>query len=201
MIDGALPSSRSDHDLVILLRRAQDGSEEAAQIIFDRYREPLLTVIRRVIQRPLRRLYDSDDFLLSTFKEIFTKHFSDEVLRGPDTLWRYLKRIAENKVRDAERRYRVARSRCPFDRKVCLDALQDHKLSPLDAMILNELVEERLNDLIEQLPVLLQNIVDLLLEGYSGIKIAVQLGIEPKRVYRAIEWLRRKVANVVASQR
>ena len=40
---------------------------------------------------------------------------------------------------------------------------------------------------------LLQNIVDLLLEGNSGIQVAMQLGIEPKRVYRAIEWLKRKV--------
>jgi DNA-directed RNA polymerase specialized sigma24 family protein len=198
MINVAPPASSKPHDdLATLLRRAQDGSDDAAQVVFDRCRRPLLAVIRRLIQRPLRRLYDSDDFLLSTFKEIFTKHFSDEVLRGPDTLWPYLKRIAENKVHDAARRHLISRSRA-LDADVPLDDdLQDYlesrELSPLDVMILNELVEERLEDLIDQLPVLLQNIVDLLLEGYSGIKIAMKLRVEPKRVYRAIDWLKKKV--------
>jgi hypothetical protein len=36
-----------------------------------------------------------------------------------------------------------------------------------------------------------RHIVDLLLAGNSGIQAAMQLGIEPKRVYRAIEWLKR----------
>jgi len=181
-----------------LLRRAQAGSDEAAQAVFDRCRKPLLTVIRRVIQRPLRRLYDSDDFLLSAFKEIFTRHFSDEVLCDPDTLWPYLKRIAANKVHDAERRHLNSPDH-DLHRDVPLeqfaDLLESGELSPLELVILKELVEERLEDLIEQLPILLQNIVDLLLEGNNGIQIAMNLGIEAKRVYRAINWLKRKVAE------
>jgi RNA polymerase sigma factor (sigma-70 family) len=189
---------RPPDELVQLLRHAQAGDEEAAQQVFDRCREPLLAVIRKVIARPLRRLYDSDDFLLAAFREIFTRHFSDDVLRGPQTLWRYLKRIAENKVRDAERR-RLACERHNIRHDIPLHFLEedqlpaDTELSPVDQLIFKELVEERLDDLIRQLPVLLQNIVDLLLEGNSGIQVAVQLGIEPKRVYRAIEWLKRKV--------
>jgi DNA-directed RNA polymerase specialized sigma24 family protein len=185
-------------DLVALLRRAQDGSDEAARAVFDRCRQPLLAVIRKVIRRPIRRLYDSDDFLLSTFKEIFTRHFSDEVLCNPDTLWPYLKRIAENKVRDVEHKYLVSES-YRIDRDVPLHQLAEDQVpksrefSPDEMLIFKELVEERLEHLIQQLPVLLQNVVDLLLEGNSGIEIAVLLGIEPKRVYRAINWLKSKI--------
>jgi hypothetical protein len=40
-----------------------------------------------------------------TFVKIFTTRFTDEVLRSPETLWWYLRRIAENNVRDANRKY------------------------------------------------------------------------------------------------
>jgi DNA-directed RNA polymerase specialized sigma24 family protein len=199
MIESSSLPARPYGDLVMLVRRAQDGCEKSACVLFERYREPLLAVIRRVIGRPLRRLYDSDDFLLSTFKEIFTKHFRDEVLCDPQTLWPYLKRIAENKVRDAERRFLLS-ERHKLDRDVPLANLNRHgetlpskELSPQEEAVLRELVEERLQNLIRQLPSLLQDIVALLLEGNSGLEIAVELGIEPKRVYRAIDWLNRKV--------
>jgi hypothetical protein len=77
-----------DSNLVDLVRQVQDSSdaavrETAAKALYDRYREPLLAVIRPVIFPPLRRLYDSWDFLLETFTAIFTKHFNDEVLGLP----------------------------------------------------------------------------------------------------------------------
>jgi len=185
-------------DLVPLLRRAQAGSEEVAQRVYDRCREPLLAVIRKVITRPMRRLNDSDDFLFATFRVIFTRHFRDEVLRRPETLLPYLKRIAENQVRDAERRRLAAdKHRCGPD--IPLHFLREDELpvgreaSPPDELIFRELVKERLDDLIEQLPILLQNILDLLLEGYNGVEIGMKLGVHPKRVYRAIAWLKRKV--------
>jgi RNA polymerase sigma factor (sigma-70 family) len=196
------PSSsppQAPDDLITLVRDAQSGSQEAARLVFARYKAPLLGVIRRLIGRPLRRLYDSDDFLLSTFKEVFTKHFSDEVLRGPETLWPYLRRIAQNKVHDAERKYLVSPSH-NLQRDVPLDDLDEEdealcckRITPEEELILKELVEDRLNNMLRKLPSLLQDIINLLLEGNSGIEIAVQLGLEPKRVYRAIDWLKRKV--------
>jgi DNA-directed RNA polymerase specialized sigma24 family protein len=156
-------------------------------------------VIRKVIGQPLRRLYDSDDFLLSTFESIFTKHFSDEVLRGPESLWPYLARIAENKVLDAKRKYLVS-DRCQLDRDVPLETLGDwneifhsKEISPFEATVLKELVEDRLRSLVQQLPSLLRSLIDLLLKGNNGLEIAGQLGVEPKRVYRAIDWLKKKV--------
>jgi hypothetical protein len=40
---------------------------------------------------------------------------------------------------------------------------------------------------------MLRQIVYLLLEGHNGIEIAGRIGVEPKRVYRAVEWLRKRV--------
>src|SRR5437867_6782261 len=97
--------SEPEAELTALIHLAQAGSAEASQVLFDRCRKPLLAVIRHIIQPRLRQLYDSDDFLAETFIEIFTTYFNDEILRSPETLWPYLKRIAENKVRDANRKY------------------------------------------------------------------------------------------------
>jgi DNA-directed RNA polymerase specialized sigma24 family protein len=192
-VDGSPSPDAVHEDLVRLVRQAQEGSAQAAQAVFDRCRQPLLLVIRRVIDRPLRRLYDSDDFLLSTFKEIFTRHFSDEVLRGPHTLWPYIKRIAENKVHDAERKF-LQSARRQLGRQVTLaQDFESNDLSPAEVVILKELVEERLEDLVAQLPDLLQGIVELLREGKNGNEVAESLGVHPKRVYRAMDWLKRRV--------
>ena len=193
--------SKSQDDLVALVRQSQEGSQEAAQLLFDRCRGPLLAVIRRVICPPLRRLYDSDDFLADTFAEIFARHFTDEVLQSPARLWPYLKRIAENKVCDAERKH-LGSQRHNIRREVSLDELKSEEclwstdLGPDEVLILNEVVEERLDDLIVQLPSMLQRIVRLLRQGNNGLQISHRLGVEPKRVYRAMAWLKRKIADL-----
>jgi RNA polymerase sigma factor (sigma-70 family) len=187
-------------DLVELVRQAQAGSREAAEVLFARCRSPLLAVIRRNLFDPMRRLFDSDDFLVDAFAEIFARHFSDEVLRGPDTLWPYLKRIAENKVRDATRKYLVSK-RYNLGRDIPISKVDpteepvSRELTPDEIVMLEELVDDRLMDLIEHLPEMLQSIVKMLLRGNNGMEIARRLGVEPKRVYRAIAWLKKKIGG------
>jgi RNA polymerase sigma factor (sigma-70 family) len=191
----------TESDITNLLRRAQEGSDAASQLLFDRCRLPLLAVIRHVLRPPLRRLYDSDDFLNETFVKIFTTHFTDGILRSPETLWPYLKRIAENMVRDANRkylhsqRYNITRNRSleNLPRREHQENLWARDISPEEALLLKELVEEQLVHFINQLPMLMQRIVRLLLGGAMTSEIAEQLGIEPKRVYRAMEWLKKKI--------
>jgi RNA polymerase sigma factor (sigma-70 family) len=192
-------AAKAPGNLVEFVRQAQEGSNDAAQALYDQCREPLLTVIRIFIFPPLRRLYDSDDFLLMTLEAVFTRHFSDEVLQSRETLWPYLKRIAENKVRDANRKFLSPRE--DILRDVSLDTLTPEEqdkliskdLSPEEIYLLKELVEERLEDFIGQLPDMLQTIVRLSLKGATGDEIAHGLGVDAKRVYRAIEWLRKKI--------
>lgn len=118
-------------------------------------------------------MYDSDDFLAETFIEIFTTYFKDEILRSPETLWPYLKRIAENKVRDVNRKY-LRTQRYNLNRVKSLESLEAEErdeslwakdLSPEEALILKELVEERLAHLVGLLPTLMQRIIELLLDA------------------------------------
>ena len=55
------------------------------------------------------------------------------------------------------------------------------------------LVEERLVYFVNQLPTLMQKIVRLLRGGATTGEIAHRLGVEPRWVYRAMEWLKRKI--------
>jgi RNA polymerase sigma factor (sigma-70 family) len=191
--------SQQQDDLLDLVRQSQAGSDQAARILLERCREPLLSVIRKLLPHTLRRLFDSDDFLAETFTVIFTKHFSDEVLGSPESFWFYLKTTAENKVRDARRKYLFAKRRdlrreVPFEEiERSQEELWSKELSPADALLLKDLVEDRLKDLVERVPPLLGAILKLVLEGYNGIEIAGRLGVEPKRVYRALEWLKDKI--------
>jgi DNA-directed RNA polymerase specialized sigma24 family protein len=131
---------------------------------------------------------------------VFTGHFSDEVLRSPQILWTYLQRIAENKVRDAERKYRGFQryNIChdvPLEELAADDCLAADGLSPQELAWLKECVEEKLVRLVEQLPRMLQFIIRRLLEGHLACDIAKELGIEVKRVYRAIAWLQKKTCE------
>ena len=158
-------------------------------------------MIRQVLQPPLRRIYDSDDLLNETFIQIFTTYFSIEILASPESLWRYLRKIAENKTRDANRKYLLSQ-RYNLDRSVSLESLQSHEreeclwakdLAPEEALLLRELVEDRLLDLVDRLPTMMRTIIQLLLAGATTGQIAHRLQVEPKRVYRAMEWLKKKI--------
>lgn len=149
---------------------------------------------------PLRRLFDSDDFLLETFASVFTKKFSDDVLSSPHKLWPYLQRIAENKVRDAKRKYLLGPVHClhrevPWETLVSQDEPCTAALAPAELLLLKELVEDRLADLLEQVPSLLQEILLLLLAGQNTTEISAQLDLEPKRIHRSVQWLKRKLRN------
>jgi len=54
-------------DLVVLVRRAREGCAESARIVYERCREPLLVVIRKVIPSPVW-LEDSEVLLAKTSK-------------------------------------------------------------------------------------------------------------------------------------
>jgi DNA-directed RNA polymerase specialized sigma24 family protein len=189
-----------DTALIRLLRQAQAGCAESAQEVFEYCRGPLLAVIRANLVPELRRVYDADDFLAETFAEVFCRHVSDEVLHSPSSLWPYLKRIAENKVRDARRKHLVYQRR-NLNREVPLASLPaashcaSKEMSAFDELVLKELLEEQLQLVVGQLPVMLQEIIGLLLQGQKTRDITLKLQVEPKRVYRAREWLRKTIVK------
>lgn len=197
MPDSAVAPSQ-DMTLAEMIQRTEGGCQRSAQQLFDVCRQPLLAAIRRVTHRRLRTLFDSDDFLLETFSAVFTHHFEQEMLQSPTRLWAYLKRVAENKVLDAHRKYLMS-ERSNLRCEVHLEAINfegkvySPEESPLDALVMKEFVEERLKALLSQMPLLYQAVVKRLLAGQSASEVATKLGIKPKDVYRVADRMRKKI--------
>ena len=115
-------TSPSPQNLADLLRDAQAGNQDAATQLYDRLRLRLLAVIAHALPPSLRKLFDAEDFLIDTFMEVFARRFSEEVVGSPQALWSYVKRIAENKVRDAKRKYLLTK-RFGIQHEQSLDSL------------------------------------------------------------------------------
>jgi RNA polymerase sigma factor (sigma-70 family) len=181
--------------LVDLFRQAQAGSEEAATTLFEHWGVPLLHVIRHRLSHPLRRIFDSDDFLLETFAEALIRKLNEDVFKSPQTLLAYLQKMAVNKVRDAERKY-LGTQRYNIGNDVPLDGLgpqpdvPSKEPPPLAKLISKELVEEAFTQVVERLPPFYRNIVQLLLDGRTPKEIAAETGVKQKDVYRLIQRIR-----------
>lgn len=185
-------------DVGELIRQAQAGSQEAAALVYERCREPLLAVIRRGLSHPLRRLYDSDDFLNDALAEVFSRKFSADVLDSPQALAAYLRRIAENKVRDAARK-RLLSKRFTIVLEESFDAARMNEMepcSPDETILLRELVEDRLIAFLEELPAVYQAIVRLVLDGRGVREIADRLHLTPLRVYGSLEAIQHEAGGV-----
>jgi RNA polymerase sigma factor (sigma-70 family) len=196
MIDG--PTSPPPKELGDLIREAQAGSEEASRILFERCREPLLAVIRRVLYRPLRKLFDSDDFLIDTMAQVFVAKFSQDVLNSPPALWRYLRKIAENKVRDATRkhlrtrRFGFAREQ-PFPDDLGEQEPEAVGFSPDETLLLQEFFENRMAAIMSGMPLVYRAVARRILIGHSVRQIAEEFQLESKQVYRVVESLKKKL--------
>src|SRR5437763_11538948 len=88
-----------------LLRQARAGSEEAARAIVERYGKPILMIVRRRLNRQLRRLYDSTDFTQMVWADFFTRAIKERTFQDPRELVAFLDRLASNKLIDAHRQH------------------------------------------------------------------------------------------------
>lgn len=82
-----------------ILTRARDGSEEDLSLLFARYGERLLSLIRLRMGPPLRARLESRDILQATLLKAFQDldHFAGQ---GSTSFLAWLVRIAENEIRD-----------------------------------------------------------------------------------------------------
>lgn len=181
-----MPASSSD-DIRDLFTRAHAGDQEAAQILFDKWREPMLYVIRKQLDRRLRRIFDSTDFVQEALAELFARQIAVADFSTPQAFMAFVKRIAENKVRDSVRKH-LQSQRSNISKEVPLDRLPTAE----EARILcadgdGGPVEERLRARLEKLPLVHKKIMELWLDGHSPSAIAAALGLETKAVYRCME--------------
>ena len=97
-------------DLAALIRRAQDGSEAALEILITRFQDRIAGFVYSLIGR--------DDTIEDLCHDIFIKMISGlSGLKNPDAFEAWLFRIARNVAMDSLRRKRLWRMFVPFEPK------------------------------------------------------------------------------------
>ncbi len=96
-----------------LMRRVQEGDEQAAEELHASYGEHILRVVRRRLHHPLRNRFDSCDFVQSVWKSFFARVTKTCQFDSPQALDAYLQKMARGKVADAYRKgTQTARHNC-----------------------------------------------------------------------------------------
>jgi RNA polymerase sigma-70 factor (ECF subfamily) len=178
-------------ELAVLMQRLRNGSQEAAQELWERYGAHVLRVVRRKLDRKLRAKYDSADLAQAVWASFFVKPTHGYQFERPEELLAFLARLAEEKLVDLfrqryrTRKYNVNRER-PLagagDPALCV---QDRLPSPSEVAVARQEWER----LLEGQPARDRRILTLLSQGYTHEEIARELGICAKTVHRLIRKL------------
>src|SRR5262245_28203038 len=94
----------TQEEFLDLMRRVQEGDEQAAEELYECYRESILREVRRRLHQRLRSRFDSCDFVQSVLKSFFGRVTKTCQFDSPQALVAYLKKMALFKVVDAYRK-------------------------------------------------------------------------------------------------
>src|SRR5947209_18040885 len=97
--------AKTNEEFDVLMQQVMNGSETAAQQLFNDYEFTLLNAIRRRLSRRIRLKFDSMDFVQDVWASFFAERADKRVFRSADDLVGFLTRVAENKVVDALRQH------------------------------------------------------------------------------------------------
>jgi RNA polymerase sigma factor (sigma-70 family) len=171
----------------------------AARLIWERYFRDLLTLARKNLDKRIRLRTDEEDVTQSMFKSFCLRQERGEFdLAGRDELWKLLVTITLHKARNAAKAQRrekrdVFREQTLSDGDETgsagwlLEQMEAADPSPLEAVVLNEALERRLQALADPE---LREIALWRLEGHSNREIAGRLDCTERSVERKLARIR-----------
>jgi RNA polymerase sigma factor (sigma-70 family) len=176
-------------DFELLLQQARAGDGDAARRLCQEHSETLRRVVRRHLDRKLRREFESDDFLQSVWASFFARMNGTRPFRSRQEFEQYLCAVARNKVIDTGRRRlhtlkHAAVKQESWSRKAERAAF-GREPTPSQAIIGNERWEE----MRASLPPIQQEMLDMLRQGYTHREIAQRFKMHPKVVQRLLHCL------------
>jgi RNA polymerase sigma factor (sigma-70 family) len=186
---------------MILDLRSEDPAvrEAAARQIWERYFRDLLTLARNHLDKRIRVRTDEEDVTVSMFKSFCMRQQRGEFdLAGRDELWKLLVTITLRKARNAAKAERREKRDVRRERNVSAGDDEDSPLwaleqmeaadpSPVEAVVLNEALERRLQSLADPE---LREIALWRLEGYTNGEIAGRLDCTERSVERRLARIR-----------
>jgi RNA polymerase sigma factor (sigma-70 family) len=181
--------AQADDQFASLMQRIREGSQEAAQELFETYGPHIFRVVRRQLNRKLRSKYDSADFAQAVWASFFAVHPARKSFNSPEALISYLAEIARNKVIDVTRqrfqtiKYNVGRE-ISLDQSESFEEQQLTSREPTPSQVVR--ARERREQIVATLSETQQRIIALLLEGYTHREIAAELDLNERTIRRLL---------------
>lgn len=186
-----------DNTFERLMRLAQGGCESAARQLYEEYSQHVIRVVRRRLNRRLRRQLDSDDIAQSVWASFFGAPLSAFAFAKPNDLVQFLELLARNKVIDRNRRHAGTAKR-NYAREKSLDELPDpnglvdpRQMTASKACI----ADDRWEALLRDQPPRVREILVLSRLGFTSDEIAQRMGLHPRTIKRQLQKASEACAN------
>jgi RNA polymerase sigma-70 factor (ECF subfamily) len=176
-------------------RRLREGDPEAAERLFAEYARRLARVAEQHLSGRLAGRLDGEDVVQSVFRTFFRRSARGEFqFDRSEQLWPLLVKITVLKARAKGRAHTAAARDVAAEAGRGDDWLAgaaSHEPGPAEAA---ELVDQ-IETLVRGLPALYCRVLDLRLQGHDVVRVAEHLRISRRTVHRALQLLRRRLAE------
>jgi RNA polymerase sigma factor (sigma-70 family) len=182
-----------------LIQRLQAGEQQAAEQLFGRYAQRLVSLAEQHLSRKLAGRVDGEDVVQSVFRTFFRRSAEGEFrIDTSAQIWRLLVRItllkarAKGRYHTADKRNAAAEQPVPADDWL-LQATA-HEPAPEEAVILVDQIEALLRDQ----PPLHSQVLERRLQGHNVSDIAAELRVSRQTVHRVLNLLQRRLGDSYA---
>jgi RNA polymerase sigma factor (sigma-70 family) len=185
-------SSPTEAPSRVLLERARGGDQVAWRTLFELCYPKVLRVVRRRLNWPLRKYYDSADIANEVMKSLAAK-FDEFDFSSINGLQAFLVRAAEQKLIDSHRRGHAQKRDVTRDRAYSgaeSGAWELADSSPTASQIAVASEEEEI--LLEGRSGPERDVLKMKIQGFTNNEVALQTGWNLRKVERYIEKLRGK---------
>ena len=174
-------SKASDQSLV---RRIQNGNQEAATELYERYATRLIDLIKMQTSSALKQRVDPEDMLQSVFRNFFDQIQHQKYSVPPSKeLWKFLMVIALNKVRTVAK-FNQAQKR---DIRRSTSIAGTEEIPALRRQSTELITRLTIAESLEKLPEKHRAVVQLRLDGYEVLEIAERIQRSARTVERLLQ--------------
>jgi RNA polymerase sigma-70 factor (ECF subfamily) len=191
-------SDSATYDSDALIARARAGDQAAWEELFHRCYPKVIRVVRRKLDRPMRSLYDSTDFVSDVMKSL-AANLDRLDFPSLGSLIAFLAQAAEQKVIDEYRRRHTLKRDITRERALVAPDGTDTKANALASADPTASQVAQASEVCERLlegqDELERSVIELKWLGYTNAEIAEQTGWSLRKVQRFLKDLHDSLQN------
>ncbi len=187
-------------DTIELVDQFRQGSESAAEQLFDRFAGRLASLAAAQLPSRISRRLDSEDIVQSVFRSFFSAAKEPRyVLTRSGDLWRLLVAMTINKLHgqivfhSAQKRNFAREDRSNVDLDCISNPFLQREPTAEEAVALSDLLEEATSDLDSKRC----RVLELRLQEFSYEEIASEVGLSERTVRRYLDQFRERLRSML----